>query len=109
MADVAPYPRRLRDHASVGRAAAPRSVCGETQLAAARGMMPAEALEVAHDEFERIVNHMMLAVDLLQDVHDDGEWADIPAIRAATTRMLRRAVLRHSVALERLAARERED
>ena len=72
-------------------------------------MTPADALEVAHQEFERIVNLMLLTVDLLRDVHDDGERANIPAIRKATTRVLGNALDRHSHALEQLGTFERED
>ena len=103
MPPAAPYPRRLRDHASVRRAPI-RATCNGSSLAAVRGVTPANALEVAHQEFDRIVNLMMLTVDLLRDVHDDGERANIPAIRKATTRVLGNARQRHSSALERLGA-----
>jgi hypothetical protein len=52
MAPAAPYPRRLRDHAS----------------RRTRSRSPIRQLE-------RIVNLMMLTVDLLQDVQADGEHA----------------------------------
>ena len=109
MAPAAPYPRRLRDHASL-RCAAPTPATGSgTPVAARDDVTPANALEVAHQEFERIVNLLLLTVDLLQDVHDDGERANIPAIRKATTRVLGDALERHSHALEQLSASEQED
>jgi hypothetical protein len=108
MAPAAPYPRRLRDHASLRCATPTRAPCDGTPVAAGGGVPPANALEVAHREFERIVSLMMLTVDLLQDVHD-GERANIPAIRKATTRVLENALERHSHALEQLSALEQED
>jgi hypothetical protein len=109
MAAAAPYPRRLRDHASAPCATPTRATCTGTPVAAGGGVTPANALDVAHQEFERIVNLMLLTVDLLQDVHDDGERANIPAIRKATTRVLGNALDRHSHALEQLGTFERED
>ena len=63
---------RLRDHASAPCATPTRATCTGTPVAAGGGVTPANALDVAHQEFERIVNLMLLTVDLLQDVHDDG-------------------------------------
>jgi hypothetical protein len=110
MAPAAPYPRRLCDHASLRCAAGPaRAPCGRTPAAVGGGVTPANALEVAHEEFDRIVNLMMLTVDLLQDVHDDGERGNIPAIRKATSLVLGNALERHSQALEQLSAFEQAD